>query len=61
MGLGPVPFGWAKMSIQDELEKLGYEFDHEYGDSEERREVWVNRGAGMGVAIEWFRLLEVGA
>lgn len=49
------------MSIQEKLKKLGYEFDHEYGDSEERREVWVNRGAGMGVAIEWFRLLEVGA
>lgn len=46
------------MSIHKELKKQGYEYDHEYGDSEERMEVWVNRKTGMGVAIEWFRLPE---
>ena len=48
-----------KMSIYDELSRLGYEFDHEYDDSEERAEVWVNRTAGTGVLIEWFNLPEV--
>ena len=47
------------MSIYDELQKLGYAFDHEYGDSEERMEVWVNRKAGTGVMIEWFNMPEV--
>jgi len=47
------------MSIYNELEKLGYEYDHEYGGSEERTEVWVNREAGTGVLIEWFNLAEV--
>lgn len=47
------------MSIQDELRRLGYEFDHEFGCTEERTEVWVNRETGMGIAIEWFRLPEV--
>lgn len=47
------------MSIYDEIRKLGYEFDHDYGCSEERTEVWVNRSTGMGIAIEWFRLPEV--
>ena len=38
------------MGIYEELKKLGYEFDHEYGNSEERAEVWVNRKAGTGGA-----------
>jgi hypothetical protein len=46
------------MSIYKELKQLGYEFDHEYGDSEERTEVWVNRKAGMGLRLEWFGLVE---
>lgn len=47
------------MSVYAELAKMGYEHDHEYGSSEERAEVWVNRKTGMGVLIEWFRLPEV--
>ena len=47
------------MSIYDELSRLGYEFDHEYGNSEERMEVWVNREKGTGVMIEWFNISEV--
>jgi len=46
MGLGAGLFRWVKMSIYDELEKLG---------------VWVNRSTGTGIAIEWLRLPEVGA
>jgi hypothetical protein len=51
--------GRVSSGIAGELEKLGYEFDHEYGDAEERMEVWVNREAGMGIMLEWFRLVEV--
>ena len=47
------------MGIQDELHKQGYEFDHDFGCSEDRTEVWVNQETGMGVAIKWFRLTEV--
>ena len=47
------------MGIHDELGKMGYVFEYEHGDSEERTEVWINRKAGMAVRIEWFRLDEV--
>ena len=47
------------MEIGEELKKQGYEFDHEFGNSEDRAEVWVNRETGRGVAIEWFSLPEV--
>ncbi len=47
------------MSIQDELRKQGYEYDHEYGHTEDRTEVWVNRKTGRGIASEWFLLPEV--
>jgi hypothetical protein len=39
----------VRMSIYDEIRKLGFEFDHEYGNSEERMEVWVNCSTGMGL------------
>jgi len=48
------------MGIQDELVRMGYTFEYERGDSEERAEVWVNKAAGMAVRIEWFRLDETG-
>jgi hypothetical protein len=44
------------MSIYDELKKLGYRFEPEYGCSEDKAEVWINKKAQMGVRIEWFRL-----
>ena len=47
------------MGLQDELDRQGYEFDHDYGDSEDRTEVWVNRMTGRGILIEWFSLPEV--
>ena len=47
------------MGICDELKRQGYEFDHEYGSSEDRMEVWVNRKTGRGILIEWFSLPEV--
>jgi hypothetical protein len=46
------------MGIHDELVRMGYTFEYERGDSEERAEVWVNKAAGMAVRIEWFRLDE---
>ena len=53
--------GGKNMSVYKELRQMGYEFDHEYGDSEERMEVWVNRETGMGIMLQWFRLAEVEA
>ncbi len=44
------------MTIADELRSLGYKFEYEHGDSEERTEVWVNKKAGMAVRIEWMRV-----
>ena len=44
------------MSIYDELKKLGYQFESEYGCSEDRAEVWINKTTQMGVRVEWFRL-----
>ena len=44
------------MSIADELRNLGYKFEYEHGDSEERTEVWINERAGMAVRIEWMRV-----
>jgi len=46
------------MSIADELRNLGYKLEYEYGDSEDRTEVWVNKKAGMAVRIEWMRIDE---
>ena len=48
------------MSIADELRNLGYKLEYEYGDSEDRTEVWVNKKAGMAVRIEWMRIDEEG-
>lgn len=47
------------MGIHHELKKQGYEFDHEYGNSDDRTEVWVNRRTRCGVMVEWFMLPEV--
>jgi hypothetical protein len=44
------------MSIHEELKKQGFVFDREYGCSENRAEVWINKEAETGVRIEWFRL-----
>jgi hypothetical protein len=44
------------MGIGEELRKMGYQFEYETGDSEDRKEVWINKTAGMAVRIEWFRL-----
>ena len=45
-----------RMSIGDELRRLGYRFEYDYGDSEDRTEVWINDKAGMAVRIEWMRI-----
>ena len=44
------------MGIHDELRKMGYCFEYEHGDSEDRTEVWVNEPAQMAVRIEWMRI-----
>jgi len=41
------------MTIHDELRKLGYKLEYEYGHNEDRTEVWINENAGMAVRIEW--------
>ncbi len=43
------------MSVDDELRKQGYKLEYEYGNSEDRTEVWINEQAGMAVRIEWMR------
>ena len=48
--------GVNKMSIHEELMKQGFVFDREYGCSENRAEVWINKETQKGVRIEWFRL-----
>ena len=40
------------MGIDKELEKQGYEHD----DREAPAEIWINKRAGLGVRLEWFRL-----
>jgi len=40
------------MVIDKELEKQGYE----YSDCEAPAELWINKKAGLGVRLEWFRL-----
>jgi len=44
------------MTIQEELRKLGYKLEYEYGPNEDRTEVWINEEAGMAVRIEWMRV-----
>jgi len=44
------------MTIHEELQKLGYKLEYEYGNSEDRTEVWINEKAGMAVRIEWMRV-----
>ena len=46
----------TRMSIGEELRKLGYKLEYEYGHSEDRTEVWINEKAGMAVRIEWMRV-----
>ena len=45
--------GVSKMTVADELRKQGYMLEYEYGDREDRTEVWINEKAGMAVRIEW--------
>lgn len=44
------------MGIDGELRKQGYEFDCERSERESPAEIWINRKAGLGVCLEWFRL-----
>jgi len=45
-----------RMSMSEELRKQGYKLEYEYGNSEDRTEVWINEAAGMAVRIEWMRV-----
>jgi len=40
------------MAIDKELEKQGYK----HSDSEAPAEIWINKKAGFGCRLEWFRL-----
>ncbi len=44
------------MGIDTELRRQGYEFDIEYSDREAPAEIWINKEAGMGFRLEWFKL-----
>jgi hypothetical protein len=44
------------MGIDKELKKQGYEFDCDHSERESPAEIWINKKAGLGVRLEWFRL-----
>jgi hypothetical protein len=44
------------MGIDRELQRQGYKFDHDRSEQESPAEIWVNRKAGLGIHLEWFRL-----
>ena len=44
------------MGIADELKRQGYRLGYEYGDGEDRTEVWINDEAGTAVRIEWMKI-----
>ncbi len=46
-----------RMTIADELRTLGYKLEYEYGNTEDRTEVWINEKAGMAARIEWMRVV----
>lgn len=41
------------MGIAEELRREGYDLEYEYGEGEDRTEVWTNREAGKAVRIQW--------
>ncbi len=45
-----------RMTIHEVLRNLGYKLEYEYGNSEDRAEVWIDEAAGMAVRIEWMRV-----
>ena len=48
------------MGVGDELRKLGYKREYEYGHNGDLTEVWINEKAGMAVRIEWMRVIGEG-
>jgi hypothetical protein len=44
------------MGMAELLRGEGYELDDEQSDLAAPTEVWINREAGLGVRLEWFRL-----
>jgi hypothetical protein len=46
----------GKMRIDKMLRNHGFYFDAEHTESEAPAEIWINRKAGLGVRLEWFRL-----
>ena len=44
------------MVVDKELRRRGYEFDDEDTERNAPVEIWINRKAGLGVRLEWFRL-----
>jgi len=44
------------MSVADELRRLGYRFEYERKDGDDRTEVWVNTVLGIAVRIEWMKV-----
>jgi len=44
------------MGIDKELRINGYEFDEGRTERDAPAELWINRKAGLGIRLEWFRL-----
>ena len=48
------------MSFEDELKKMGYQFEYAHSEGGDRTEVWLNQDAGTCVRIEWMKIDEEG-
>jgi hypothetical protein len=44
------------MRIDKNLTKQGFALDAERTELEAPAEIWINKKAGLGVRLEWFRL-----
>ena len=47
------------MTIEKELQSQGYELEYGCSDNEDRKQVWVNKKAGMAIRIEWLKMEKV--
>ena len=47
------------MGIEQELQKQGYEYQYACELGEDRKQVWINKKAGIAIRIEWIRMEKV--
>ena len=47
------------MTVEETLRSQGYELEYECTDLGDRKQVWINKKAGMAVRVEWFKMEKV--